>query len=224
VVYGSRPYEVFGDSTVLYTRNQANVYATLLNWNGGSITLKSLRSGGATLGNISKVELLGSDVSFSFVQNNKGLTLTPKDTVPPLIGIADQSLASKCRVFRITHDKGWFNDDDPGVKAPGWLRKCNLESGDFNNDLTTSSTPGDVWSCSVTGTSFALVAPKEVGAGCIDIQIDGSRSTMIDLSTTGSRKAQQVVFEAKDLVFGKHTINIINRGSGPVAIDAIIVR
>ncbi len=50
---------------VCYTRNRGNVYATLLDWQGGPITLKALRSGGATLWKVSKVELLGSDVPLS---------------------------------------------------------------------------------------------------------------------------------------------------------------
>ena len=53
-VYASRPFEVSGDNTVCYTRNNGNVYATLLDWNGGPITLKALRAGGATLGKVSK--------------------------------------------------------------------------------------------------------------------------------------------------------------------------
>ena len=46
------------------------------------------------------------------------------------------------RVLRITHDKGWINDDDPGATYPGWSRRCNLGTGDFNNDLTVSDKPG----------------------------------------------------------------------------------
>ena len=57
-----------------------NVYATLLDWNGGPITLKALRAGGATLGKVSKVELLGSDVPLTFVQDDQGLTVTPERT------------------------------------------------------------------------------------------------------------------------------------------------
>jgi alpha-L-fucosidase len=60
-VYGSRPFEIFGDNTVCYTRNGGHVYATLLDWNGGSVTLTALRAGGATLGKVSKVKLLGSN-------------------------------------------------------------------------------------------------------------------------------------------------------------------
>ena len=115
-VYASRPFEVCEEksNSVCYTRNNGNVYATLLNWTNGPITLKALRAGGATLGKVSKVELLGSDVPLTFVQDDQGLTVTPSGPVQPLAGITNQSLASACRVLRITHDKGWINDDDPG--------------------------------------------------------------------------------------------------------------
>ncbi|WP_243348380.1 alpha-L-fucosidase [Parabacteroides sp. FAFU027] len=223
-VYGSRPYEIFGDSTVLYTRSQGKLYATLLNWNGNPITLSALHINGATLGKVSKVELLGSDTPIKFIQDDKGLTITPEKSPQALPGITDQSLAAKCRVLRITHDKGWINDDDPGAKAPGWLRKCNLGTGDFNNDLTTSETPGDMWSCSFMGTSVKIIAPKEVGAGKIEVMIDGKTHATADLSNNGVRQPQQIVCEISGLTSGKHHISIVNIGSGPVAIDALVVK
>ena len=222
-VYASRPFEVYGEDTIRYTRNHGNVYATLLDWDSGPITMKALHTGSATIGKVSKVELLGSDIKMTFVQDDQSLIVTPEGSVEPLSRIDNQSLASACRVLRITHDKGWFNDDDPGATYPGWIRRCNLGTGDFNNDLTTSDTPGDVWSCSFTGSSVSVIAPKEVGAGKIEVQIEGQTRATVDLSTTGARQAQQTLFEATDLTHGKHTIQIINRGSGPVAIDAIIV-
>jgi alpha-L-fucosidase len=223
-VYGSRPFEVFGDNNVLYTRKQGNVYATLLEWDGNPVTLSALHIGGTTLGKVSKVELLGSDIPMKFVQDNKGLTVTP-DRLPQILPeITDKSLASKCRVLRITHDKGWINDDDPGAKAPGWLRRCNLGTGDFNNDLITSDTPGDIWTCLFTGNNVSVIAPKEAGAGRIKVQIDGKTRTTVDLSIIGTRQAQQVVCDISGLTSGKHTISIINLGSGPVAVDALSVR
>jgi alpha-L-fucosidase len=223
-VYGSRPFEVYGENGVCYTRNKGNVYATLLDWQGGSITLKSLHASGATLGKVSKVELLGSEVPLAFVQDDQGLTITPGGAVQPLAGITDQQLASGCRVLRITHDKGWFNDDDPGAVAAGWVRRCNLGTGDYNNDLTTSDTPGDVWSCSFTGSNVLIIAPKEEGAGKIEVQIDGETRATANLSTTGARQAEQAVCEVTGLTPGKHSINIVNRGPGPVAVDALVVR
>ena len=168
--------------------------------------------------------MLGSDVALTFVQDDQGLTVTSNGSVQPIPGIADQQLASKCRVLRVTHDKGWINDDDPGAVAKGWLRKCNLGTGDFNNDLTTSNTPGDVWSCNFTGTNISVIAPKEAGAGKIEIQIDGKIRATADLSTNGTRQAQNVACKITDLTPGRHVVNVVNRGPGPVAVDAIIVQ
>jgi hypothetical protein len=147
--------------------------------------------------------------------------VTPSGAPQPLPGIDNEQLASRSRVLRITHAKGWFNDDDPGATYRGWIRRCNLGTGDFNNDLTTSDTPGDVWSCAFTGTSVAVVAPKEAGSGKIEIRIDGKTCATADLSTPGGRQAQQTVYELAGLTPGKHIVDIVNRGPGPVAVDAV---
>ena len=223
-VYASRPFEVCQENTnsICYTRNNGNVFAALMNWTNGPVTLKALRAGGTTLGKVSKVELLGSDVPLTFVQDEQGLTVTPGGPVPPLAGISNPSLASACRVLRITHDKGWINDDDPGATYPGWTRRCNLGTGDFNNDLTVSETPGDVWNSSFSGSSVKVISPKEAGAGKIEVQIDGQTRALADLSTSGGRLAQQIICDVTGLSPGKHTINLVNRGPGPVAVDALV--
>ncbi len=115
----------------------------------------------ATIGKVSKVELLGSDVTINFKQDENGLTIIPSKKSTALPGIHNDSLAAEIRVFKITHDKGWFNDDDPGATYPGWMRRSNLGTGDYNNDLTISDTPGDVWTSSFTGKSISVIAPKE---------------------------------------------------------------
>src|SRR6185369_7333392 len=71
-VYSSRPFEVMGDNTVCYTRNHGNVYATLLDWNATPISLPALRSGGTTLGKVTKVEILGSNLPVTFSQTAEG--------------------------------------------------------------------------------------------------------------------------------------------------------
>jgi alpha-L-fucosidase len=225
-VYASRPFEVYGENSnaICYTRNHGHVYAALLSWDGSPVKLSALRAGGATLGRVSKVELLGSDVALTFVQNDQGLTVTPGAPVQRLSGVSDQSLASACRVLRISHDKDWINDDDPGASYPGWTRRCNLGTGDFNNDLTISETPGDVWSGSFTGRRVVVIAPRDAGAGRIEVLIDGATRATVDLSTTGARQAAQPVCEVTGLAPGQHAIAIINRGPGRVAVDALVVR
>lgn len=223
-VYGSRPFEVYGEMNVCYTRNKGYVYATVFNWNDNQLTLQELHSNGHTLGKVSKVEMLGTNVEFEFAQNETGLTITPNQVLQHLPGITDKSLSQNIRVFRITHDKGWINDDDPGITAPGWYRVCNLETGDYNNDLTKSETTGDVWRGSFTGNNISVLCPKEEEAGKIEIQIDGEVQSTVDLSTTGKRKPQQVVCEISKLADGKHEIAIVNKGGGKVAIDALVVK
>ena len=220
-VFGSRPFELCTENTVRFTRNNGFVFATVLDWKDSTFTIKALHAGGNTLGKVSKVELLGSNVAMEFVQDENGLTVRPDGKVKPLSNITDASLAKGSRILRITHDKGWFNDDDPGVAAPGWYRVCNLQSGDYNNDLTISETPGDYWTASFTGNNIAVIAPEEVGAGKIEIQINGKIRATADLSTNGERKPQQMVCELTGLGSGSHSISIINRGSGKVAIDAL---
>jgi hypothetical protein len=75
----------------------------------------------------------------------------------------------------------------------------------------------------VSGTGVAVYAPKESGAGKIEIQFDGEIKATVDLSGSGARQAQQLVSEVSDLSAGQHTLSIINRGPGAVAVDAIVV-
>ena len=99
-----------------------------------------------------------------------------------------------------------------------------MGAGDFNNDLTISETPGDVWTSSFTGSGVAVIAPKEPGAGKIEVKIDGQTRATVDLSSAGTREAQQQVCEVTGLAPGKHEIEIVNLGAGSVAVDAVVVR
>jgi hypothetical protein len=90
--------------------------------------------------------------------------------------------------------------------------------------VSVRDTPGASWSATFTGSGVAVYAPKEPGAGRIEIQIDGQTLATADLSTSGARQPQQLVAELTGLAPGKHGITIVNRGPGPVAVDAIAVR
>lgn len=71
---------------------------------------------------------------------------------------------------------------------------------------------------------MAVYAPKESGAGTIEIQIDGKMTGTADLSAAGARQPQQLISQTTGLTAGQRTISIINRGPGPVAVDAIVVK
>jgi hypothetical protein len=68
-----------------------------------------------------------------------------------------------------------------------------------------------------------VIAPKEPGAGTMEIQLDGKTRAIVDLSTTGKRVPQQEVFTATSLRAGKHELLIIHRGTGNIAIDAVSI-
>jgi hypothetical protein len=174
--------------------------------------LKALRLGGIILGKETKAELVGSEKAMKYIQDEKGLLVMPDGIVHSLTGISNQLLSDRYRVLRISHDRGWFNGDDPGVEAPGWFRYANIGMGDFSNDLTINETPGDSWSCPFSGNCISVVAPKEAGVGKMEIVIDGKRRAIVDLSTVGDRKPQQIVYEENNLPSAKHTIKIVNRG------------
>ncbi len=226
-IYGSRPFEVYGDSAVYYTRNNGKLYATLTKWKNAPINLKALAVNGATLGNVDKVELLGKGLAISlpFTQDNQGLAINPFSATKPIDGIIDTVLAFNYRVLRITHNrKNWINDDDPGITmAQGWFRQANLGNGSFNNDLTVSDMIGSKLEFSFIGQNVSIVAPKQPGGGKIEVLIDGTNSKKVDLSSTGSWQSQQVVYHIEKLSKAKHTLTLINRGGGNVAFDALIV-
>lgn len=222
-VYGSRPFETWGDDEVVYTRNDGFVYAMLYNWDGSETELKALSDKSATIGKVRKVELLGQpDAGIRFRQTSEGLALSSSAPLRNLEGVADSTLASGFKVIRITHDRPWFNDDDPGVRTIGWEHRCNLGQGDYNNDLYVSSLSGDVFSLSFEGSVIELIAPTGPDLGEMAVSVDGKEKT-VSLMDSGGRKAQQTVFRYKAKKKGRHTVEIHNI-SGTVAIDAIVIR
>ncbi len=51
------------------------------------------------------------------------------------------------------------------LRLPDGCAHRNLGTGDYNNDLTTSSTSGDVWTSTFTGTGVTLYAPETIRRG-----------------------------------------------------------
>ncbi len=222
-IYDSRPFEVFGEQNIRYTRHNGFVFATVMGWPAGNrLRLPALRAGGATFGKVSKVEMLGSAAPLVFHQDENGLEVEARETPKtPLDGGQNASIAA-IRVLKLTHDKPCVNDDDPGTAAPGWQRVCNLGTGDFNNDLTTSETAGDAMTFATSSTTVTVVCPKEKGAGKIEVLADGQSQGAFDLSTDGPRLAQQRICTIRNLPSGPdHVITVVNRG-GRVAVDAFV--
>ena len=217
-IYSARPFDVWGNDHVIYTRRGGYIYATILHPATDDIVLQPLSTQFPSVGKIRKVEMLEDGQSIPFKQSAEGLTIQIRTSVTQ--GITNQELAQGFKVLRITHDKAWFNDDDPGVRTYGWNRTTGKGEGDFNNDLSFSDQVGDRWSVPFSGKRISIIAPTGEYEGRMQVVTDGKVCGEVTFHKDTERKAQQVVFTSNKLKKGKHTIELINL-EGTIAIDAL---
>ena len=221
-IYSARPFDVWGNNDVIYTRQGGHIYAVILHPSSDPIVLPALSSQSASVGKITKVELVENNRAVPFIQSAEGLTLQLGEPLRSE-GIQDMKLAMGYKVVRISHDKAWFNDDDPGVRTFGWDRRCNTHEGDFNNDLSFSNQAGDTWTVTLEVRKFSIIAPQGMGQGTMEVLVDGKHVGEVSFVKQQEVKHQSVVFTSKKLRKGKHEIQLKNK-NGMVAIDAIIIQ
>lgn len=221
-IYSARPFTQWGDEHVIYTRQGGYIYATILHPSAGAIVLSALSNQSASIGKIEKVELVENGHRLPFTQTAEGVTIQMEE---PLFtqGIKDKNLAQGYKVIRISHDKAWFNDDDPGVHTFGWDRRCNTNEGDFNNDLSFSNLVGDTWTATFEARKISIVAPQGMGEGVMEVFIDDKHVGDVSFVKSQEVKHQTIVFTSKKLKKGEHKIQLKNK-SGTIAIDAIIIQ
>lgn len=230
-IYGSRPFEVHMSEVgvtqkrnfkglldkkgqIHFTRKDGNVYIYILKWPGeGDFLIPELGTASATLGEISKIELLGAgDIAFS--RDESGLTLTlPKD--------APDAIAT---TFRVSHDKGWVNEDDPGTLVRDWIHKVNRGRGEYNNDVFEARKKGAHFGYEFEGKGISLVSNTGPDLGKLMILIDGTLAGIADPAASGETAVQQTIFTSADLEPGSHRIEIIALEDNLSVIDALIVR
>ncbi len=210
-IYGSRPYEVYGEGDARYTRSGGFIYVTLLRWpENNVITLRALRTGGATIGRVSNVSIPGSSLPLTFLQDAGGLKITAKDQPAPALAY----------VLKISQDKTWINDDDPGVNYTGWAHRCNLNAADFNNDLHLTKVKGDACTLHFNGRGICVIAPKDPNYGAFEVFIDGKSYGAANLKKTGQHEAQCPVFTINNLTGKQHLLKLVSLSTATVAVDA----
>lgn len=214
-IYGSRPFEVFSTATgdVYFTRKNDFVYAFCMEKpENALLRIPDLRKGGATIGNIYKIEALGSGENVEFTQDADRLQITlPAKTPNDIVS-----------VFKIHQDKPWINDDDPNVFYTGWIHKVNRDRGEYNNDVHESYSKGDRCTCKFEGKRIRLVANTGLDMGDLIILIDGDFGEVVRLTDEQS-KVQQVVYESDLLGDGEHQIEVIKADNKLSVIDAFEV-
>ena len=111
--------------------------------------------------------------------------------------------------------------DDRTFKADGWTK----ESGDqFIEGTGMWCRPGAEATVEFTGTKVWLMGTIDTSHGPADVYIDGNKVATIN-TKSDKRKLQQRIFESDTLKDGKHTLRIVNTGTGTQAIgvDAALV-
>ena len=215
-IYGTRPFERDREGETFFTRKDGFVYALSFSWPiGGKLILESLREWGHTLGKVQKVEILGYG-PVKFTQDVRSLTIDCTTKQPEIIG------GVRAFVFKVTQDKVWINDDDPGVKYVNWDHECNLDQGEFNNDVHSTKIPGAVCEYAFTGSGIELIGTKSAGYGDVEVSVDGSPAQTVSLANA-SRQSQTVLFKTQGLAKSPHKIKIVNKGEALVVLDAFNV-
>lgn len=111
--------------------------------------------------------------------------------------------------------------DDRAFTADGWSK----ESGDqFIEGTGMWCRPNAEATVKFTGTKVWLVGTIDPSHGPADVYIDGNKVASIN-TKSDKRKLQQRIFESDTLKEGKHTLKIVNTGTGTEAIgvDAALV-
>jgi alpha-L-fucosidase len=215
-IYGSRPFEKDHENETYFTRRGGFIYATTFAWPiGGKLMLTSLHQWGRTCGKVQKVEILGVG-PVNFIQDGKTLTIDCTTKQPELVG------GVRAFVFKVTQDRVWVNDDDPNMKYAGWEHTCNLNAGEYNNDLYSTKIPGAVCEYPFTGSGIEWIGTKDANFGSVEVAIDGGAAESVSL-TNPARQSQTVLFTKSGLSKGPHVIKIVNKGEAVVNIDALNV-
>jgi alpha-L-fucosidase len=210
-VYGTRPFAVFGETNIYYTRKGAAIYAIALNWPGSTLTLTNLKKGTPYLGNVTKVELLGHSGTLTFTQNTTALTIqTPTGQA-----------TSQAYVFKVTQDKVLVNNDESGFtySGNGWSHEANRGLGDSNNNVHATTNNGDSVSYTFTGTGIQYITETYTDEGNVDVYIDGTLKKTVS-AYSSARVAQVVLYSISNLVSGMHTIKLVKSSGTYMLLDA----
>jgi alpha-L-fucosidase len=211
-IHGTRPFAVFGEGSVYYTRTSAAIYAIDLSWPGGStLTLTNLKKGSPYLGNVTKVELLGHSGTLGFSQTTNGLAIT----------LPSSHTSSAAYTFKVTHDKPLVNNDASGFTytGNGWIHSANRGLGDSNNNVHSTTINGDSVSYTFTGTGIDYIAETYTDEGNVDVYIDGTFKKTVNCHSS-SRKAQVTLYSITGLASGSHTIKLVKTSGTYMLLDA----
>ena len=115
------------------------------------------------------------------------------------------------------------NNTDAGITYTGsWSLSSDRGFGDYDNDVQYTTTIGNSFSYTFTGTGIDYISETNSDEGQIEIYIDGVLITTVDASSS-TRQAQQVLYGARHLTPGQHTLKAVMTSGSYMLLDALRV-
>ena len=119
-----------------------------------------------------------------------------------------------------------INDDDSAIVYHGtWGQSTGRGLGDHEDDVHYSEADGSAFEYSFVGTGIDWVTETHESQGDAEVYLDGvlvdTVSTYLDPSQ--GRGVQQVVYSARDLPNGSHTIRVVKKSGQFMLLDRLDV-
>lgn len=116
-----------------------------------------------------------------------------------------------------------LNDDDWRATYTGsWNVSSGRGLGDLGDDVHYTSTDGDSFSYTFTGTGIQVLSETNSDEGSADVYVDGTKVQSVS-AYSAQRLAQQVLASVTGLPKGQHTIRIVKTGGSYLLIDGFTV-
>lgn len=115
------------------------------------------------------------------------------------------------------------NDVDPSIIYTGTWQKL-VQDGNFNSDISYSSTVGNNFTFKFTGDGIALYFKTGPSYGSFDVYLDDMNNPVAtNVSTkTPATQFQQKLFEKKGLSFIQHTLKVVIKEASNTIFDYLI--
>ncbi|RCG32832.1 alpha-L-fucosidase [Sphaerisporangium album] len=115
-----------------------------------------------------------------------------------------------------------LNDDAPGMTYTGTWQPSTGRSyaADYNNDVHYTTTNGDAFSYTFTGTGIDFRSEKYSDQGLVDFYLDGALQATVDTANP-TRLSQQLLYSRRGLPLAQHTLRAVKRSGTYMLVDRI---
>ncbi|MEV6607648.1 hypothetical protein [Kutzneria sp. NPDC051319] len=113
-------------------------------------------------------------------------------------------------------------DDSAGTYSGAWTNSTGRQLGDFQDGVHATQAAGASISYTFTGAGLDVLGETTADGGAFTVTVDGKRDPAAHSSHGDVRLAQQVLYSARNLHPGRHTVTLTNAGPN-LLVDAFAV-